>query len=83
MDNPSPDAELVEQIISDLLAVLIGRAFCQPCFFSEGFRTVHNVKISLSILDAMLSWFPRCVVEAGGVVSLSSRGVLNDFGKSP
>ncbi|XP_040185575.1 Fanconi anemia group A protein isoform X2 [Rana temporaria] len=65
MENSSSDAEFLEQIISDLVAVLIGKAFCQPASSVKNSEQSKVSKISLSILDVMLSWLLDGVVEAG------------------
>ncbi|XP_077307004.1 Fanconi anemia group A protein isoform X1 [Lithobates pipiens] len=65
LENSPSDAEFVEQIISNLLAVLIGKAFCQAASSVKDPEQSKMSKISLSILDTMLSWLLDGVVEAG------------------
>ncbi|KAM9301689.1 Fanconi anemia group A protein [Gastrophryne carolinensis] len=65
MEGSSADLEFGEQIISNLLVVLIGRAFCQPLSYGKHSEQSSMTKISLSILNAMLSWLLDAVLKAG------------------
>ncbi|KAM5138070.1 Fanconi anemia group A protein [Mantella aurantiaca] len=65
MENPSADLEFVEQITANLLAVLIGRASYPAASSVKNPEPSRISQISLSILDAMLSWLLDAVVEAG------------------
>nr|DBA16908.1 TPA: hypothetical protein GDO54_002435 [Pyxicephalus adspersus] len=65
IEDSSVDLEFVEQIVSNLLAVLIGKAFCQSASSVKNLEQSKMTKISLSILDTMLSWLLDAIVETG------------------
>ncbi|XP_075045171.1 Fanconi anemia group A protein isoform X2 [Mixophyes fleayi] len=64
MEIPSADLEFLERMISTLLTVLIGRAFCQSAISGRSSEQSKIIEISLSILDKMLSWLLDAISEA-------------------
>ncbi|XP_073439969.1 Fanconi anemia group A protein-like [Dendrobates tinctorius] len=60
----SLDVEFCEQMISGFLVVLIGKAFCKSSASGKKSDCSQSTKISLSILDKMLSWFLDRIPEA-------------------
>ncbi|XP_075694689.1 Fanconi anemia group A protein isoform X2 [Rhinoderma darwinii] len=60
----SPDVGFCEQMISGFLTVLIGKAFSKSSVSGKNSECPKLTKISLSILDKMLSWFLDFIPEA-------------------
>ncbi|XP_069595097.1 Fanconi anemia group A protein isoform X1 [Ranitomeya imitator] len=60
----SLDVEFCEQMISGFLVGLIGKAFCKSSASGKKSECSQSTKISLSILDKMLSWFLDRIPEA-------------------
>ncbi|XP_071973512.1 Fanconi anemia group A protein [Engystomops pustulosus] len=60
----SPDVDFCEEMISSFLTVIIGRAFCKSSLPGKNSESPKLTKISLSILDNMLSWFLNLIPEA-------------------
>ncbi|XP_066439914.1 Fanconi anemia group A protein isoform X2 [Eleutherodactylus coqui] len=59
-----PDVEFYEQMISNFLTLLIGKAFCKSSVSGKSSECRKITKISLSILDKMLSWYLDFIPEA-------------------
>ncbi|XP_056381964.1 Fanconi anemia group A protein isoform X2 [Hyla sarda] len=59
----SHEVELCEQIITSSLTVLIGKAFNKPSISGMTSECPKLFKISLSLLDRMLSWFLDFIPE--------------------
>ncbi|CAN2389408.1 Fanconi anemia [Pristimantis euphronides] len=63
MEN-SLDEEFCEQMISSFLTVLMGKAFCKSSVSGKNSECFKLTKISISILDEMLSWYLDFIPEA-------------------